>query len=88
MIQNGTNLTCQQKIFFTILIGVAFIAIRFFYLSDLEKGFKSQQRVAASIEEKLGLFEKGFLDTSELANSVWPVRTLPREHKTITTPHL
>ena len=70
LVQNGTSLTYQQKIFFSILIGIAFIVIRFFYLSDLEKGFKSQQRVAASIEEKLGLFGERFLGASE--KSIYP----------------
>jgi len=62
VIQKGTGLSVRERIAFTILITIAFVVVRFFYLHDLVKGFKAQQKVTASIEEKLGLFAKDFLE--------------------------
>ncbi len=62
----------QKTIYILAAIG-AFLVIRFLYLNDLKKGFKSQQRVAVKIEKSLKLFEPGFFLTGD---SIFPMKWL------------
>ncbi|SRR5581483_2647161 len=72
LIQSKNILTCEQKILFSFFVLIAFAVVRFAYLSDLAKGFRSQQQVVARIEDILGLFDKNFSGSSE--ESVYPER--------------
>src|SRR3989338_4548637 len=64
LIQSDTTLTYPQKVLGIVGFTTAFIALRFFYLEDLQKGFKGQQRAAACIEKVLGLFTPNFFNDS------------------------
>jgi len=72
LIQTKTALNAGQKWAFSLVIAAAFIVLRFFYLKDLERGFETQQKVAARIEGILGLYEKEFFD--DLGESVYPLK--------------
>lgn len=64
IIQSDTQFTCSQKILGILGVVIAFIAVRFFYLEDLQKGFRGQQRSAVRIETVLGLFTPNLFDES------------------------
>jgi len=70
LVQSTTVLTCKQKIIFSIFIVFVFTVVRCFYLKDLNKGFKSQQKIAARIEETLCLYETDVFGNS--GSSVYP----------------
>jgi len=72
LVQAKINLNTNQKIFLLVILFVVFIIIRFFYLGDLEKGFKNQFRVACHIEDALGLYKKGYYTDSK--NSIFPTK--------------
>lgn len=59
----------QEKclIIFAVIIG--FSVLRFFYLSDLNKGFWNQQKVIIKLEKILGLYEDAFYSES---GSIYP----------------
>ena len=66
LIQSGIVLSQVQKIIYIVGVLISFTVLRFLYLADLQRGFRSQQRVAARIEKALGLFSAGaFDDTKE-----------------------
>ena len=54
----------QEKclIIFAVIIG--FSVLRFFYLSDLNKGFRNQQKVIVKLEKTLGLYKDVFYSES------------------------
>lgn len=54
-------------IIFAVIIG--FSVLRLFYLSDLNKGFRNQQKVIVKIEETLGLFKDNLYSES---GSIYP----------------
>jgi hypothetical protein len=70
LIQSGVELSSSKKLIFIIGILVAFIALRFKYISDLQIGFKSQQVRAIRIEKTLGLFTPGIFDSE--SDSIYP----------------
>lgn len=70
IIQSGIVLSCLEKNLFLIGIIVIFIAIRFLYLEDLNKGFKSQLRTAAKLEKSLGFYESKFFNNED--DSMYP----------------
>lgn len=55
-LQSGVQLSLMGRIYLIIGTVVAYGALRYAFLADLEKGFNTQQRVAARIEEELGLY--------------------------------
>jgi hypothetical protein len=72
LIQSGVELSPLKKLIFIIGILIAFIALRFKYISDLQIGFKSQQVRAARIEKTLGLFTPGIFDSE--TDSIYPTK--------------
>lgn len=66
LIQSDAILTNLQKAIGILGVSAAFAALRFYYLRDLQIGFKAQQRTAARLEDALGLFSPGFLDKSDM----------------------
>lgn len=64
IIQNDTIFYTQKKLLFFTGILISLIVLRFWYLNNLEKGFKAQQKVAVRIEKSLGLFELNIFDES------------------------
>lgn len=58
IIQAKIILNTAQKLFILSILLLIFIIIRFFYLHDLEKGFKNQFRIASRLEEILGFYQK------------------------------
>jgi hypothetical protein len=59
------------KIAFLVVLAVALGVVRCCYLADLANGFRTQQRVAAKIEEALGLFAPDFFGETG-TGSVYP----------------
>jgi hypothetical protein len=70
LLQSGIEFTFFQKLGMIIFIVVAYRKLRYEYLHDLNKGFKSQQKVAARIESTLGLFSTGVFDDE--STSIYP----------------
>ncbi|MFA5792199.1 MAG: hypothetical protein WC884_04170 [Candidatus Paceibacterota bacterium] len=70
IIQSDIILFNKEKILFLIGAIVSFVVLRFLYLSDLEKGFKSQQIVTVHLEKTLGLFDSNIFD--ETGESMYP----------------
>lgn len=68
--QTDISFTPFEKLLLIVVILVAFLILRFRYLADLNKGFKSQQRVTVRLEKSLGLYEKGVFDDE--ADSIYP----------------
>jgi hypothetical protein len=58
-LQDDRGLGLSKKVTFAAAALFAFLVFRYSFLADLRKGFKNQQIAAASIEEKLGLYEEG-----------------------------
>ncbi len=71
LIQSKVELNNSKKIFASVVVILAYITIRFYYLGDLNKGFKGQQRVAANIEDTLGLFKEGIYTEETILPSSW-----------------
>jgi hypothetical protein len=65
LMQSDIILSVIQKALASVAILVAFIILRFVYLKDLNKGFNSQQRVAARLEKALCLYAPGVFDDSK-----------------------
>ncbi len=63
------NFNIGEKIIYSLAIFIIFIVVRFLYLADLNKGFKSQQKVAVKIEKIIGLLEDNFIEGYD---SVYP----------------
>ena len=63
LIQSDAVFSCKEKVAAVAGILAATAILRFMYLADLKAGFQSQQRVAAKLEEALGLFEPGALSS-------------------------
>lgn len=55
ILQSTTSFLIIEKVFFASVIVISIVFLRLFYLNDLEKGFKAQQRIQAKIEDALGL---------------------------------
>ncbi len=67
-IGKSAELSCDEKVFLTVALIAILLALRFLFLRDLEKGFRSQFRTAARIENILHLFE----DDAYSQASVYP----------------
>ena len=65
LLQSEIGMTFLQKLIAIAGVYAAFRVLRFSYLTDLNKGFKAQQKVAARIETTLGLFSVGAFDDQE-----------------------
>lgn len=59
IVEKDISLTPSRKFFLCAALLVAVTFIRAFYLRDIERGFGSQLRTAAKIEEALGLYDLG-----------------------------
>lgn len=68
--ESGTILSGFEKFLYLVAVLIAFIVLRFYYLKDLHRGFKNQQRIAARLEKALGLFTPKLFD--DLEASVYP----------------
>lgn len=64
-------LTNSQKVIYISVTLACSCLIRFWYISDLCAGFKTQQRTAAKIEEALGLFLPGVFAADAIYESQW-----------------
>ncbi len=71
LMQSTRHLAIREKIFFSLMIFIAVIIVRFFYLSDLEKGFKAQQKIQAKIENILGLCSSGVFASESIYPEKW-----------------
>jgi hypothetical protein len=56
-----------QKIVLTTFSLVIWLVLNKFYFSDLEKGFDSQRRILAKIEDSLGFYRKSHFNNSEVS---------------------
>lgn len=70
LIQSNITLILEQKVLYSVFIFVTFLAVRFYYLGDLYKGFKNQQLVASRIETALQFYDTGVFDSEK--NSIYP----------------
>ncbi|HEV2560737.1 MAG TPA: hypothetical protein VGT78_01225 [Rhizomicrobium sp.] len=71
LLQSTHALTCADRsvLIIGVLLGLA--VLRYFYLADLRTGFKAQQRVAARLEDALGLYEDALFDAH--ASPIYPI---------------
>ncbi len=65
LIQSDITLSSTERILSVLGAVMVLVVIRFFYLSDLEIGFKRQLQVASEIEESLGLYTPGIFNDKE-----------------------
>ena len=65
VIQSDVSFSFTQKVMLLTGLFIAFYALRFRYLADLERGFKKQQQVAVRLEKALGMYEPNFFDKNE-----------------------
>lgn len=70
LVQSNITLNYSQKTIIVIVILMALIILNLTYIKDLQIGFKSQQRVAAKIENALGFFTPENFDDSK--KSIYP----------------
>lgn len=59
LLQSERDLDTHEKLLFSGMIVISILTLRIYYLSDLEKGFKTQQKIQAKIESILGLCKEG-----------------------------
>ncbi|RZJ90042.1 MAG: hypothetical protein EOO20_09295 [Chryseobacterium sp.] len=71
LIQSTHILAIEEKIFFTIIILGTLFILRRYYLQDLERGFKSQQKIQARIENVLGLCKAGVFSEDPIYPQEW-----------------
>lgn len=71
LLQSSNTFLVKEKVFFGLAILVSVIVLRAFYLNDLEKGFKAQQRIQAKIEEALGLCSPGIFTDASIYPKEW-----------------
>ncbi|MGH7355090.1 MAG: hypothetical protein ACRELS_11010 [Candidatus Rokuibacteriota bacterium] len=55
-VDKGARFDSGDRLFFGTIVLVAVVTLRIGYLRDLERGFRTQQHIAATIEAELGLF--------------------------------
>ena len=72
IVQSDIYLNLLQRIIFSLFILISFVAIRFFYLKDIEKGFKTQLRIVARMEKALNLYEAGAFDYTD--SGIYPMK--------------
>jgi len=65
LLQSHPSFSPLQKAFLVFAVLVALALLRFMYLEDLCRGFRSQLRVAARIEDALGLFTPKVFSATE-----------------------
>lgn len=58
-IDKNVSLTTTQSIFIIASLIAVLVVLRFFFLRDLEKGFKEQFKVVVNIEKALSLYKEG-----------------------------
>jgi len=68
--QSNMLFSTNDKFFAVVLLLIIWATLRWFYFNDLQKGFNSQMRVAAKIEDSLGLFDEKIYSDSE--DSIYP----------------
>jgi hypothetical protein len=71
LLQSDKTLACREQIFFSAIILISVIFLHIFYLGDLEKGFKTQQRIQAKIEDTLGLCSPGTYSQDSIYPKEW-----------------
>lgn len=70
LLQSTMCFSIYHKFFSVVLLLIIWATLRWFYFNDLQKGFNSQMRVAAKIEDALGLFDEKIYSDSE--DSIYP----------------
>lgn len=70
LLQSETELSLTEQTISVLGLAIGLLALRFWYLADLKRGFAGQQRVAATIEEALGLYSPGALGLAD--RSIYP----------------
>lgn len=71
LLQSNNSFSLQEKLLFGGFILVSVIVLRVFYLNDLEKGFKAQQRIQNRIEKALGLCKSGIFIQESIYPEEW-----------------
>lgn len=71
LIQSNVTLENSEKFFFGGIILVSVLILHAFYLNDLHKGFKVQQRIQAKIENTLGLCDPGVFTQESIYPKEW-----------------
>lgn len=59
-----------EKIALAVFVLIIWFVIRKYYFADLEKGFNSQRKILAKIENALGFYKEAFFD--ETQESIYP----------------
>jgi hypothetical protein len=72
LMQNDIFIPPSRILFYLVALCVVLWTLRFKYLSDLQRGFSSQQRVAARLESALSLYTPGVFDKAK--DSIYPKR--------------
>jgi len=70
LFQSNICFSINDKFFSVVILLIIWATLRWFYFNDLQKGFNSQMRVAAKIEDSLGLFDEKIYSDSE--DSIYP----------------
>lgn len=70
LFQSNMCFSLHQKTLSVALLLLVWATLRWFYFNDLQKGFNSQMKVAAKIEDSLGLFDEKIYTDSE--DSIYP----------------
>lgn len=71
LLQSDKILAFREQLFFSGVILTSVIFLHIFYLGDLEKGFKTQQRIQAKIEDILGLCSPGAYSQDSIYPKEW-----------------
>ncbi len=71
IVQSDAVIGRYEKVLYIAGILVGICVLRCYYLSDLAKGFKGQQKVTVRLEKVLGLYEHGTFDDTE--EGVYPI---------------
>ncbi len=62
--------SCENSFVFIGFIVLCYIVLKYLYLNDLNKGFRSQQKTAVKIERLLGFYDPNFF--KEETDSLYP----------------
>ncbi len=73
VITNSYFINIKNGIIFIIFSILCYVVVKYHYLSDLNKGFKGQQRITSKIEKQLGFYDKDFFgtDSGSLYPEIW-----------------
>ena len=70
ILQGGITISLPGKVLFSLILISCFLVLRFFYIEDLRKGFKSQQEILIKVEKALKLYDENVFNSD--AESLYP----------------